>query len=151
MNGEPTKWIRLAEINDKLSFAYEYNFDGILAKRTASSTERNKVKREYFASSKPRFMRDKITGADRGTAIHKFLEKCDFSAASVDVVSEKDRLLSSNVLNEKEYDVIPEAEMKLFFDSAIIKRLLSADEVLKEYAFSILKKAGSPPPSRPPK
>lgn len=132
----------LDALNEKLSFNYEYNYDGVIAKRSASSTERNKVKREYFASSKPRFMRDKITGADRGTAIHKFLEKCDFSVASVDVASEKDRLLSSNVLNEKEYGVIPEAEMNLFFDSAIIKRLLSADEVLKEYAFSILKKAG---------
>ena len=132
----------LDALNEKLSFSYSYDYEGVIAKRSASSTEKNKVKREYFARSKPKFMRDKFTGADRGTAIHKFLEKCDFAAAAVDVAAEKNRLLSSGVINDKEFDVIPENDMKLFFNSPIINRLLSSDIVLKEYPFSILKRAG---------
>lgn len=132
----------LAEIENKLSFSYSYYCDGILAKRTASSTERNAVKREYFAKSKPEFLKDKFTGADRGTAIHKFLEVCDFSYASSDVQREKDRLLSEGKMTEKELDVIANNDIACFFSTDIVKRLLSSHEVLREYEFSVLKKAG---------
>ncbi len=139
----------LKEIENKLSFEYKYNYDGVLAKRSASSTEKNILKREYFAKSKPQFLKDKFTGADRGTAIHKFLEKCDFEKASADVSLEKRRLLSSGEITHKEYDVIPDNDMKAFFESSVVKRLLASDEILKEYAFSILKKAGDLYPDIP--
>lgn len=132
----------LNEIKDKLSYSYEYNFDGVLAKRTASSTEKNAVKREYFARSKPDFMKTKFTGADRGTAIHKFLEKCDFKSAIDDISKEKDRLLSLGIMSKKELDVVSVSDLQSFFNTTVIKRLLASDEILKEYEFSVLKTAG---------
>lgn len=132
----------LEEIKGKLSVDYDFNFDGVLAKRTASSTEKSKIKKEYFANSKPDFLKTKFTGADRGTAIHKFLEKCDFSLAKLDVATEKQRLLDLGIMNDKELSVISSEDLHKFFDTSIITRLLASDEFLKEYEFSVLKKAG---------
>lgn len=132
----------LEEIKEKLSFSYEYNFDGVLAKRTASSTEKNAVKREYFARSKPDFMKTKFTGADRGTAIHKFLEKCDFRSAKNDISKEKERLLAFGIMSDKELDVVSVSDLQAFFNTPIVQRLLDSDEILKEYEFSVLKTAG---------
>lgn len=132
----------LSAIQNKLSFEYNYNYGGILAKISASSTEKNEVKREYFANSKPEFLKTKFTGADRGTAIHKFLEKCDFRLAKENISAEKGRLLELGIINEKELDVVSDNDLKKFFDDPIVARLIASDEFLKEYEFSVLKKAG---------
>ncbi len=138
----PVDYDLIAEIKNKLSLDYKYNCDGILAKRTASSTERKQTSKKYFASAKPSFMNDTFTGADRGNTIHKFFELCDFIKASESVEDEKQRLLNLGFLTQKEYDVIDNDAVKCFFNSDIGIRLLNSDVIYKEYEFSYLKKAG---------
>lgn len=132
----------LDSINKKLSVDYNYNCDGILAKRAASSTEIKEVKSEYFAKTKPRFMQDSLTGADRGNAIHKFLELCDFNASLENPEIEKQKLFNEGKLTEAELQVIDNDALCSFFSSDVFKRLQSSVCVYKEYEFSFLKKAG---------
>ncbi len=138
----PVDYDLLEKIKVKLSSDYKYRCDGILAKRTASSTEKKQTSKKYFASAKPSFMNDFFTGADRGNAIHKFFELCDFKSAFENVEIEKQRLQNLGFLTEKEYDVIDNNAVDSFFNSDIGIRLLKSDEVYKEYEFSFLKKAG---------
>ncbi len=139
----------LFELNDKLNYEYPFDCQGILAKRTASSTEVKEGTRAYFANTKPGFLKKSFSGADRGTAIHKFLELCDFSKAGESVSSEKERLYSEKLLNEKEYSVLDDASLERFFKSDIGKRLLDSHLVLKEYEFAFLMKAGDIYPDSP--
>ncbi len=139
----------LNSLKDKLSYVYEYNCDGILAKRTASSTELQVQKREYFANSKPDFLKKSFSGADRGTAIHKFLELCDFKKAGENIAAEKTRLYAEGRLSEKELSVLDDAVLDKFFKSDVGERLLASTDVMKEYEFSFLMKVGEMYPDAP--
>lgn len=132
----------LQTVTENISYSYPYDFSGIIAKRTASSMETNASKSEYFATQKPAFLSDKFTGAQRGTAIHKFLEFCDFHQAYADIEAEKSRLISSSLMSQKELEVLDENAVVSFLNSSVGKRLLSSNQVYKEYEFSILKNAG---------
>ena len=129
-------------LREKTEYIYEYDCTEVLAKITASSAEKNSDKKEYFARRKPKFINDDFTGADRGTAIHKFFEICDFQKAYSDVEAEKKRLLDESLMTENELDVLDNSSVVSFFESNIGQRLLSSKEVLREYEFSFLKKAG---------
>ncbi len=132
----------LCEIEERTGYSYKFDCAGILAKRTASSTEQTVLGREYFAKSKPRFTAANLTGALRGTAIHKFFELCNFKNAFNDVECEKKRLLDECEMTAEELQTVDSAAVNAFLNSAIGKRLLNADAVYKEYEFSFMKKAG---------
>ena len=128
-------------IKEKTSFTYSFDgLSGVLAKRTASSLESHEGIRSHNFT-KPAFLNKSLAGAQKGTAVHKFLEKCDFAAANDDSLSEAKRLLETGELSEEECAVIDHAAVKAFFDSDIGKRALRADELLKEYEFSVLRNA----------
>ncbi len=129
-------------INERINYKYGYDCSGVLAKIVASSTEKTRATKEYFAKNKPHFLSKSFSAADRGTAIHKFLELCDFKNAYKDIESEKQRLLNDCGMTEDELGVLDADAVKCFFDSQIGQRLLCADKVYKEYEFSYFKKAG---------
>ncbi len=131
----------LSKIKNNIEYVYPYDYSGILAKRTASSTETTRKKREYFGSMKPKFLNEKMGGADRGTAVHKFLELCDFKNAFKNTEDEKERLKAKNLLTEEELGVLDNKAVESFLRSDVGSRLLASEEILKEYEFSILKNA----------
>ncbi|MBO5064724.1 MAG: helicase-exonuclease AddAB subunit AddA [Clostridia bacterium] len=132
----------LNTINERINYKYSYDCSGILAKITASSTEKTRATKEYFAKSKPHFISEGFSAADRGTAIHKFLELCDFKNACRDIESEKQRLLKDCGMTEDEISVLDADAIKCFFNSSVGQRLLRAEKVYKEYEFSYFKKSG---------
>ena len=129
-------------LNERTGFSYKYDCSGILAKTTASSTERHTEQRCNFASKKPKFLGGAFSGAERGTAIHKFFELCDFESASKDLDTEKARLLNAGEMSEEELSTVEKASVNAFFASTVGQRLLGASTILREYEFSFLKKAG---------
>lgn len=131
----------LTTVKKNISYSYPYDFSGILAKRTASSLESNAKGEDYFASSKPGFLSDKVVGSDRGTAVHRFLELCDFRNANDNLQQEKNRILNAGYMSEKELEVVDGQKLSAFFDSSVGKRLLNSQHIFKEYEFSVLKKA----------
>lgn len=132
----------LETVVERANYKYDFDISGIQAKITASETEYGKIQSEYFAKTKPKFLNREFTGADRGTAIHKFLELCDFGAAHADLKNEKRRLLNNGSMTEEELGVLDGDDVEKFFSSDIGKRLLNSNEVYKEYEFAFIKKAG---------
>ncbi len=132
----------LAALREKTGFAYTYDCSGVLAKVVASATEKHREGRKYFARRKPRFMGEEFTGAQRGTAIHKFFELCDFENARTDLAAEKKRLVETGELSLKEIASLDDKAVNSFFESAVGQRLLESKEVHREYTFAFIKKAG---------
>ncbi|MGN0527170.1 MAG: helicase-exonuclease AddAB subunit AddA [Acutalibacteraceae bacterium] len=130
----------LYDLTERVNYEYPYDFSGVLAKRTASSTESTKKNKQYFASTKPKFLSDELSGAERGTAIHKFLERCDFKKVKENIDGEISSLLNSNKISQKEVDVLDKSAILSFINSSVGERLLSSSKVLKEYKFNIMKK-----------
>lgn len=134
---------KLQAMRDKAAWSYPYSgLSTVLAKRTASSAEKSVNDRRTFATERPHFLSGAMTGADRGTAVHKFLELCDFREADRDLNAEIARLRDTRKLTPEEIDVLDTAAVTAFLQSGVGRRLLASPEVLKEYEFSVLRKAG---------
>ena len=130
--------IILSEITDRLSYVYPYSsLEGIIAKRIASKADDEEIGGEYFASRKPSFVgKDKLSPAQRGTATHRFMQYADYEKAGESVENELERLVSEGMLTQTEASVVDKKAIAEFFSGSLAKRILSAEKVYKEYAFT---------------
>ncbi len=126
------------EISAKLGYVYPYSsLDGIIAKRIASKADDEEIGGEYFASRKPSFAgKDKLTPAQRGTATHRFMQFADYEKAGENVEAELERLVKEGMLTDTEASVVDKKSIAEFFSGSLAKRILSAEKVYKEYAFT---------------
>ncbi len=128
----------IKEIEKRLSFVYPYaELDGIVAKRIASKLDSEEIGGEYFASRKPSFVgKEKMTPAQRGTATHRFMQFADYKKAGESVENELRRLVEDGMLTDAEAKVVDKKAISGFFESSLAKRILAAERVFKEYAFT---------------
>ncbi len=126
------------KISERLSYVYPYSsLDGVIAKRIASKSDDEEIGGEYFASRKPSFVgKDNLTPAQRGTATHRFMQYADYEKAGKNVADELDRLVTEGMLTEAEASVVDKKAIAEFFSGSLAKRILSAEKVYKEYAFT---------------
>ena len=130
--------VLLGEIKKRLEYRYPYeSLNKIRAKAIASNLGEKKFNRRYFASSTPAFaLGGKLTGAQKGTATHRFMQFCDFTKASTDAKAEAEKLLSKGKLTRAQADCLDFDLISKFFDSNIAKRIMNSDNVYREYQFT---------------
>ena len=82
----------------------------------------------------------KPTAAEKGTAVHLFLQYCDMGrlaqSGAPDVQGELDRLVAEGFLSRRTADMIDLSLLSRFFGSAFFARLSDASEVGREVRFS---------------
>lgn len=82
----------------------------------------------------PEFLSGKTpSGAERGTAIHKFMAAADLSKP----VKEQIALLTDDVLTKEQAEVIPVRQIEQYQKSALCAMMLSAKHIFREQAFVI--------------
>ena len=99
----------------------------------------------YEIQETPEFMQRKgqITGAQRGTLIHRLLSGIDLETLRKTesyqeaVAEEKQRMIREKILTAEEAAIIPESETARFFETDIGQRLLKADTVKREWNFNL--------------
>lgn len=120
---------------------YKYPFSALSAyptKRSASSFNRIDNDDTFFACDTPQFAgKNNLNAASSGTAVHRFMEVCDFSEVKKDFQSEKTRLVSANKLTLQQAEVIDEQKINAFFDSPLYSRISNAEKVYREQKFTI--------------
>jgi ATP-dependent helicase/nuclease subunit A len=67
----------------------------------------------------------RISAAGRGTAMHRFMQFCDFSLAAADIKAEANRLFSAGNLSRKDLESLEYEKLSAFFDSEIYRGNLS--------------------------
>ncbi len=84
----------------------------------------------------PSFMQkqDK-TAAQRGTAMHKFLQLANLAEARKDPDAELARLAQGAYLSKEELAVLNKTVIRHFLQSDLVSRMLTADTLLREYEF----------------
>lgn len=129
----------------KKRFSYRYphlNDVTTPSKITASELNRMDHGELYNFTSSPKFMRiDELSAAERGTALHTFMQFCDFTSASADVRAEGARLRDSGFITEKQFSAIDFDKAQLFFGSKLYRQIVNSDEVMRERQFTVLMKA----------
>ena len=128
-------------------FAWHYPREALLAvpaKVSVSSlvhAERNEAETPL---RRPSFMYSSgLSAAERGTALHAVLQYADFAAARRDLAAELERLAREGRVSEVTAASADRAALEAFFHSPLMERMLSADRLLREYAFFTRIPAGS--------
>ena len=76
-----------------------------------------------------------LTAAERGTAMHAFLQFADFSIAAQDPAAEAQRQQEQKLLDPELAQRLDWAALKGFFQSPVFARMQNAQRLLREYDF----------------
>ena len=128
----------ISQISDKISYEYENAaLSRAAAKRTASGLDESIKTFEYFASAKPAFMNDgEMTPAEKGTAMHAFMQFCDYAAAKNDLEAEIARLAESSFITKAQADCLNRDALTALFGSDFAERLFNSDKIYRELKIS---------------
>lgn len=77
------------------------------------------------------------TGADRGTAHHRFLQYCDFASARIDVRREAQRLFSQGILDETQLELIDCKKLSDLLSNDLFTRVINSPKLYREERFTV--------------
>ncbi len=141
----------LRRIAASLDFKYPYAaLNGVCAKVAASELAARGFSAEFAASSRPAFLSEKgLTPAERGTALHVYLQFADYRAAAEDPQTELERLVSQGFLTAAQAQAVDLERVGAFFASPVGKRVLASPSVSREFRFTVEIPAGRVQPGLP--
>ncbi len=126
------------QLEDKLSFEYSHSeLSGYASKRTASSLDEAEQGFEFFAKSKPAFLdKDNMTSAQKGTAMHAFMQFCDYRLAKDNLETEIKRLTDLSFITNEQADSLSREKLSDLFSSDFAKRMFESDKLYREIKVS---------------
>lgn len=128
----------LSRLKDKLSFRYErLGVSEFTSKRTASSLDAAEQDFKYLTSSKPAFLnKENMTAAQKGTAMHTFMQFCDYDFAKADLENEIERLVSLSFLTDEQAKSLDRKKLSAFFNGAFAERMFGSAHIYREIKVS---------------
>ena len=124
----------VSQLEEKLSFRYNgAELSSFASKRSASELDDRERGYLYFAKSKPAFlMKDELTPAQKGTAMHAFMQFCDYKKAKSDLEAEIERLTELSYLSDIQAKSLNRKKLKKLFESDFAKRMFESDRIYRE-------------------
>lgn len=128
---------RVAELERRLSYQYPYAvLEGVAAKRAASRLTAEEADNAFQFTARPAFLSGAgATPAERGIAIHTFMEYADYALAGQDLEEEIGRLVSGGFISRRQADLIDRKKLAPFFESALYARMQAAPRLWREHRF----------------
>lgn len=123
-----------------VDYRYPYEaLQGLPVKVAASSLAHQMTDKTYDRYlDRPAFMQgEKLTSAEKGTALHAFMQFVDFAAARADILEQLSQLNDNGYLTDAQVKSIDKARAERFIHSNLVTRCLDSDEVYKEYRFNV--------------
>ena len=129
----------VSEIRSRADYVYPFAIlDGVPVKRTASDLYSEKFNTDFFAASKPAFLcSEGLTPAERGTAVHKFLQYCSLEPHADSPQIQAERMCAAGLLNEREVSAIDFEKTAAFLQSETALRARNAQQLHREMQFTI--------------
>ena len=129
------------ELVQRLRAQCAWQYESREAKLTAKYGVSELAKAEDFSAPlrRPLFVRERhgLSGAERGTAVHTFLQYADFRNAADDLQAEIVRLQAQGRLTQKQADAVAKSSISEFFDSELYRRIGSAKKIWREKKFTV--------------
>ncbi len=140
----PVNFTLLSRLESDLNFVYPgAEVNGMCAKVAASELAAGKFSIRYAASSRPAFLgKAGLTPAERGTALHAYLQFADYRCASEDPQRELSRLVENGFLTSWQAQAVDLKAVGVFFHSKIAYRMLASPRLQREFRFSVEIPAG---------
>lgn len=130
----------LSDMKKKFDFRYPLSsLEGIPAKISVSDLIH---KSEDSTLSRPAFMNDYgMTAAEKGTALHAFMQFADFNKAKVSLDDHIDFLVQKKFLTKEQSLAIDKTRVQKFLQSSIANRIITSKNILREFRFNVNLKA----------
>ncbi len=127
-------------LKQSVEFAYPWEDAlGIPAKVAASKLAAEQGAGRESTLSRPAWMGEKgMTPAERGTALHEFMQFADFQAASEDPGAELRRLVEGAYLTPEQAEAVELPRVRAFLESPLGRRVLSSPHVERERRFTAM-------------
>ncbi|MEG2204452.1 MAG: 3'-5' exonuclease, partial [Oscillospiraceae bacterium] len=124
----------LGTLRARIGFAYPFARAALTPAKLPVSQLTHGERRLFEA--RPAFLRDgALTGAERGSAVHAFMQFCVYRNAREDPAAERERLRAGGWLTQKQADAVDLGQIADFFASDLARRIFSAERVLREFKF----------------
>ncbi|MEA4971974.1 MAG: helicase-exonuclease AddAB subunit AddA [Candidatus Metalachnospira sp.] len=142
INSEEDAEFLREQINARLSWEYPYTKETeIPGSVTVSDIKKIRGEKYPYTVKTPKFYSDKkgLSAAEIGTAVHKVIEHMDFNRRYEysDIEELIEKCADLGLLTEQEKKAVSIKKIELFAQSHLYKRIMSADAVYKEEAFTI--------------
>ena len=130
------------KISDRLRAAFEFKYDLKLSELNSKLSVSDVAKNDdsvNFILSRPAFMTEsgKLTAAEKGTALHRFLQFTDFQNLEVDFEKEKKRMLDFGYISQKQSESIQYEDIDAFLHSEIYEMIKKSCRTIREKKFLI--------------
>lgn len=147
----PSDPVLLELLRRRFSTPYEHQVrTAIPSKVSASALVHHDMADYHIAELRPAFMqKDRLSGTEKGTAFHRFLQFADMHALQTDPDKEKQRLLASGMLTAEQAEAVTSEAVSGFVSSRTYSYMLSAQALWREYRFTVNLPASELDPSFP--
>lgn len=124
-------------IKENISYSYPYEAVKSIETKSSVAVVAHKADEHDFSfTSIPDFMSASgLSPSKRGTATHRFMQFCDFSACEKSVKQELDRLYEWEFISEAEREAVDIPSVEHFFKDDIYRRIKNSKTVKREMRF----------------
>ena len=126
------------ELRQEMDWQYPWQDATELSSKFAIShlaEEVGEVEKPRFAARPAYLYKQGLTPAEKGSAMHTYMQFCSYPAAARDADAELERLMEDRFLTEEQGAAIETDRIRTFFESPLYRRISAARQVWREYRF----------------
>ncbi len=127
----------LGQLESRMGFQYPYQAQTrVPTKLGVSQISKEDLSKAYRFARRPAFLqKGGLTAAQKGNALHKFMQFSDYKQAAQNPQKEIARMEQKGFLTGPEAAAVDAKRVKTFFESPLAKRIFSAQKVYRELRF----------------
>lgn len=129
----------LKKLDGMFSYRYEDSLTQKAAKITVTEIAKNSGDKLFLRRPDFALEQGGLTAAERGTAMHTFMQYADYFAAEQDVPAEAARLAERGLLSPEERDSLNIEQLSMFFKSELYGRMKKSGKIRREQKFLVKK------------
>ncbi|MBQ5754487.1 MAG: UvrD-helicase domain-containing protein, partial [Oscillospiraceae bacterium] len=123
------------DLEEGMGWEYPHKARTAVAAKVSVTSVVHREERETLMARPAFLLKDGMTGAEKGTALHAFMEHADFALAKQDLKAEARRQKDERLLEEELFDKLDYESLERFFAGSLFARMEQAKELLREYDF----------------
>ena len=127
----------IENLRENARFTYPFKAQSsIPSKFSVSELSKGADEGVFDFDTLPDFMSEQgMGGAERGTALHTFMQFANFENARKDIEAELNSVRDKGHITDRQRSAVEVSRLKTFFASELCSRILAADAVFREYKF----------------
>ena len=128
----------LQEVRQAVSFVYPWEGINTLPSKVAvTALAEARTPGEYPLAAPSFLQTNEMTAAERGTAVHAFLQFLDLRIDPAELTAECSRLVEGRFITERQLSAVELPAISRLLTSRLGERIRTSDRVWREYRFSV--------------